>query len=110
MRTSGREATYDFRRCFSDGRFEIDNGRVERRIRLFAVGRRNFLFTGSVRGGERLADVFTLVDNCLTLGIDPYVYLVDVINKVERGWPLRQLSSLIPHNWAAEQAAEKRPE
>jgi hypothetical protein len=30
-----------FRRCFEDGRFEIDNGRVERRIRNFAVGRRN---------------------------------------------------------------------
>src|ERR1019366_6484340 len=44
-----------FRRCFSDGAFEIDNGRTERRIRNYAVGRRNFLFTGSVRGGERLA-------------------------------------------------------
>jgi hypothetical protein len=39
------------RRCFEDGRFEIDNGGVERRIRPFAVGRRNFLFTGFVRGG-----------------------------------------------------------
>ena len=35
-----------FRRCFTDGRFEIDNGRIERRIRHFAVGRRGFLFTG----------------------------------------------------------------
>ncbi|MEY4575833.1 MAG: hypothetical protein RL701_536 [Pseudomonadota bacterium] len=88
-----------FRRCFDEGRFEIDNGRVERRIRPFAVARRNFLFTGSVRGGERLANVFTLVDNCLALGVDPYVYLVDVINKLERAWPMRRLSELIPHNW-----------
>lgn len=88
-----------FRRCFSDGRFEIDNGRVERRIRNFAVGRRNFLFTGSPRGGERLAIAYTLVDNCTILGIDPFVYLVDVINKLEAGWPLRRLSELVPWRW-----------
>ena len=99
-----------FRRCFDDGRFEIDNGRVERRIRLFAVARRGFLFTGSVRGGERLAIAFTLVDNCLALGVDPERYLVDVIDKLERGWPLRRLSELIPQNWAAEKAAEQRAE
>lgn len=97
-----------FRRCFEDGRFEIDSGRIERRIRLFAVARRNFLFTGSVRGGQRLAAVFTLVDNCLALGIQPYVYLVDVIRKRESGWPVRLLSELTPHRWAAEQAAQQR--
>jgi transposase len=99
-----------FRRCFEDGRFEIDNGRVERRIRMFAVARKNFLFTGSVRGGERLAAAFTLVDNCLLLGLDPYDYLVDVIGKLEAGWPLRRLAELIPHRWAAEHPKEQRAE
>lgn len=97
-----------FRHCFDDGRFEIDNGRVERRIRLFAVARRNFLFTGSARGGERLAIAFTLVDNCLALGIEPHRYLVDVIGKIEAGWPMQRLSELIPHRWATQQSAEKR--
>jgi transposase len=103
-----------FRRCFSDGRFEIDSGRVERRIRPFAVARRNFLFTGSARGGERLAAAFTLVDSCLLLGLDPYEYLVDVIRKLEAGWPLKLLSDLIPSRWAAQrathQAADQRGE
>jgi hypothetical protein len=81
---------------------------VERRIRLFAVGRRNFLFTGSVRGGERLAAAYTLVDNCLLLKVDPFGYLLDVITKLEGGWPLRRLSELVPWRWAAEKAAEKR--
>lgn len=103
-----------FRRCFSDGRFEIDSGRVERRIRPFAVARRNFLFTGSARGGERLAAAFTLVDSCLLLGLDPYEYLVDVIGKLEAGWPLKLLSDLIPSRWAAQrvtdQAAHQRGE
>jgi transposase len=99
-----------FRRCFDDGRFEIDNGRTERRIRPFAVARRNFLFTGSVRGGERLAIAFTLVDNCLLLGIDPHVYLVDVINKLEADWPLRRISELLPQRWAADQASQQPTE
>ncbi len=89
------------RRCFEEGRFEIDNGRTERRIRNFAVGRRNYLFTGSVRGGERLALAYTLVDNCTLLGVDAYGYLLDIIRKLEAGWPLRRLSELIPWNWAA---------
>lgn len=93
-----------FRRCFSDGAFEIDNGRTERRIRNYAVGRRNFLFTGSVRGGERLAVAYTLVDNCLILGIDPRRYLQDTIDKLERGHALSRMSELTPARWAANQA------
>jgi transposase len=99
-----------FRRCFSDGAFEIDNGRTERRIRNFAVGRRNFLFTGSVRGGERLAVAYTLVDNCIILGIDPRRYLEDTINKLERGHPLSRMSELTPASWAANHSREQGPE
>jgi transposase len=99
-----------FRRCFDDGRFEIDNGRCERKIRPFAVARRNFLFTGSIRGGERLATAFTLVDNCIILGIDAHSYLVDVINRIESGWPLKRLSELTPANWLAEQTSQQRLE
>ena len=92
------------RRCFEDGRFEIDNGRVERRIRPFAVGRRNFHLTGSVRGGERLAVAYTLVDNCILLGLDPQLYLEDVLVKIEKGWPLARLTDLTPARWALEHA------
>jgi len=95
-----------FRRCFTDGRFEIDNGRTERRIRPYAVGRRGFLFTGSVRGGERLAIAYTLVDNCIILGINPHEYLVDVIARLESGWPMKRLSELTPANWLAQKTAQ----
>jgi hypothetical protein len=96
------------RRTFEDGRFEIDNGRTERRIRPFAVGRRRFLFTGSVRGGERLAIAYTLVDNCILLGIDPQAYLEDVLIKLECGWPARRLSELTPDRWKAEHLRQQR--
>jgi transposase len=99
-----------FRRCFSGGAFEIDNGRTERRIRNYAVGRRNFLFTGSSRGGERLAVAYTLVDNCLILGVDPRRYLQDTIDKLERGHPLSRMSELVPARWAANQPREQGTE
>jgi transposase len=93
------------RRCFTDGRFEIDNGRVERAIREPAIGRKNFLFTGSLAAGSRLAVAYTLVQSCRALGISTRDYLIDVINKIAGGWPARRLTELMPQNWAAAHSA-----
>jgi len=90
------------RRCFSDGRFEIDNGAVERAIREPAIGRRNFLFTGSTKAAHRLAAAYSLVQTCRALGISTRDYLIDVITKLEGGWPARRLTELLPQHWAPE--------
>jgi transposase len=87
------------RRCFSDGRFEIDNGATEREIREPAIGRKNFLFTGSKEAGIRLAAAYTLVQSCRALGLNTREYLVDVIRKLEAGWPARRMTDLLPHRW-----------
>jgi transposase len=73
------------RRCFSDGRFEIDNGHTERMIRWPAIGRGNYLFSGSFLAAERLAAAYTLVLSCRNVGVDVRTYLVDVITKIEGG-------------------------
>ena len=93
------------RRCFSDGRFEIDNGRVERAIREPALGRKNFLFTGSLAAGKRLAAAYTLVQSCRALGLSTREYLIDVITKIAGGWPARRVAELMPQRWAAERGA-----
>jgi transposase len=98
------------RRCFADGRFEIDNGRVERAIREPALGRKNFLFTGSIAAGERLAAAYTLVQSCRALGISTQEYLVDVINKIVGGWPARRLAELMPQRWAVAHARDSAPQ
>lgn len=97
------------RRCFSDGRFEIDNGRVERAIREPAIGRRNFLFTGSADGAKRLATAYTLVQSCRALGICTREYLIDIINKLESGWPLRKIAELVPDRWAIDRGLYTPP-
>lgn len=43
-------------------------------------------------------------------GLDPERYLVDIIDKLERGWPLRGLSELLPQTWAAKYPAQHRPQ
>lgn len=86
-------------RCFEDGRFEIDNGRVEREIREPAIGRKNYLFTGSVAGAERLAAAYTVVQSARHTGLPVRDYLVDILGKLERGWPARRLTELLPSRW-----------
>ncbi|MFN3180659.1 MAG: transposase, partial [Nannocystaceae bacterium] len=88
------------RRCFDDGRLEIDNGACERDIREPAIGRKNFLFTGSADAAKRLAAAYSIVQSCRALDISTREYLVDVVTKLENGWPARRLTELLPQNWA----------
>jgi transposase len=91
-----------FRRCFTDGRFEIDNGDVERGMRRIAMGRRNWLFTGASTGAPRLAVAYTLVESCRRLGLPVDAYLRDVMTKVDGGWPMRRIGELTPEAWGQE--------
>lgn len=90
------------RRCFTDGRFEIDNGLAERILREPCMGRRAYLFTGSDKAAERLAGAYSLVQSCRLLGISTRDYLIDVIDKLDAGWSIRRLDELVPDRWARE--------
>jgi transposase len=92
-------------RCLTDGRFEIDNGEIERVLKKPCIGRKNYLHCGSVAGAKRLAAAYTLVMSCKALGINVADYLVDVITKLGNGWPLRRIRELVPDAWAAARAA-----
>ena len=95
-----------FVRCFSRGDFEIDNGAPEREIRTIAIGRRNFLFSGSVSAAERLCAAYTLVVGAKRVGIDPFIYVKDVLDKLDGGWPIHRVAELTPRRWAAAKSAQ----
>jgi transposase len=97
------------RTCLTDGRFELDTSRVERAIREVAIGRKNFVLSGSPAGAERLATAYTVIESARrALGTDRLrPYLIDVISKLERGHPLADLNDLIPTAWAASQSAQQ---
>ncbi|EYF05740.1 putative transposase [Chondromyces apiculatus DSM 436] len=94
-----------FRRCFTDGRFEIDNGEVERQLRKVAPGRKNFLFAGSDKGAERLAVAFTVFRSCSMHAVNPLTWATDVLTKLQDGWPRSRLDELLPDAWARAHAA-----
>jgi transposase len=87
------------RRYLEDGRIEIDNSRVERLIRLVAVGRKNYLFAGSDAAAHRAAVAYSLIATCALHEIDPWAYLEDVLEKVAAGWPQREIDALLPDAW-----------
>jgi hypothetical protein len=86
-----------------DGRFELDNNRAERALRCIAVGRKNWIQVGNERGGETAAIFFSLISTCKERGIDPKVYLHDVMLRfAENADP----ATLTPREWQARFAAE----
>jgi hypothetical protein len=89
-----------WRLCFTDGRFEIDNGEVERQLRRIALGRKNYLFAGSDKGAQRLAIGYTIFGSCRMHGVNPLAWATDVIGKLQAGWPRERLDELLPDAWA----------
>ena len=88
-----------------DGRLEIDNNLVENAVRPTAIGKKNWLFIGHPEAGERSAILYTLLENCRRLGINPQEYLLDVLTRL----PLmtnQHTHELTPANWLAARKAK----
>lgn len=81
-----------------DGRLNIDNNPAERALRTVAVGRKNWLFAGSDAGAERAAIFYSLIYTCKRIGIDPFEYLKDVLDRVSIH-PARLIWELTPRGW-----------
>ncbi len=84
------------------GVLAIDNNRAERAIRPLAVGRKNFLFLGSDTGGRTAAILYSLVASAKRHGLDPFVYLRDVLARIG-ATPISQLEPFLPDRWRQQQ-------
>ena len=78
----------------------MSNNAAERALRGVAVGRRNWTFAGSDRGGERAAAVYTLVETAKLNGVDPQAWLADVLARLP-DHPAKRVGDLLPWNWGA---------
>ena len=85
-------------RYLKDGRICMSNNAAERALRGVAVGRRNWTFAGSDRGGERAAAIYTLVETAKLNGVDPQAWLADVLARLP-DHPVRRIDELLPWNW-----------
>jgi transposase len=86
-------------RYVDDGMLEISNNAVENQIRPIALGRKNWLFSGSDAGGQRAALFYTLIRTAVLNGIEPEAWLRDVIGRIG-SHPINRLHELLPWNWA----------
>ncbi len=76
----------------------LDNNVAERAIRPIAIGRKNWLFFGSIDGGEAGAILLSLVQTCRGLGINPREYLEDIMRRI-MSHPANRLYELLPDEW-----------
>lgn len=65
-----------------DGRCEISNNRAERSIKPFVIGRKNFLFSDTVRGAKASATIYSVVETAKENGLNPMKYLTFLFEKI----------------------------
>jgi transposase len=87
-------------RYLEAGFLEIDNGASERGLRPVALGRNNWLFFGSDRGGRTAAILMSLCATCKRLGVDVLAYLKDVLERISTH-PNSRIGELLPDRWQA---------
>ena len=68
----------------ADGRYEIDNGWIERTIRRFAIGRNNWMFCDSVEGAHASSVLYSLVITAKLNGKDPYKVMTEILTELPR--------------------------
>jgi transposase len=85
-------------RYLNDGARPIDNNRAEQQIRPWALGRKNWLFAGSLRSGKRAAALISLIQSARLNGHDPYAYLKDVLTSLPTQ-RASEIDQLLPHKW-----------
>jgi len=89
-----------------DGRLSIDNNAAERAIRGLALGRKNWLFAGSDKGGERAAILATLIETAKLNTVDPQGWLADVLTRIAEH-PINKIEEFFPWNWREDGAGDK---
>jgi transposase len=88
----------------SDPDVPIDTNHLEREIRPIPLGRKNWLFCWSECGAEAVGKIQSLIATCKLHGIDPYTYLVDVLQRID-SHPVMQVDLLTPRLWKEHFAA-----
>lgn len=85
-------------RYLEDGRLRPDNNLAENAIRPIALGRKNWLFVGSERGGRAAALYMSLVQSCKDCNINPWEYFDDMLRRI-MSHPVNRLRELLPDQW-----------
>ena len=81
-----------------EGRLSIDNNPAENAIRPFVIGRKNWLFSASVKGAEASANLYGLIETAKANGLEPYQYLRHVFTALPKADCEEEVKMLLPWN------------
>jgi transposase len=82
----------------TDPGIPLDTNHLERALRPIPVGRKAWLFCWTELGAERVGQIQSLISTCVLHDVDPYTYLVDVLQRIDTH-PFRQVDQLTPRLW-----------
>jgi transposase len=77
----------------------MDTNKLERELRVIPMGRKNWLFCWTEVGAEYVGIFQSLIVTCKMQGVDPYTYLVDVLQRIAEH-PKAEIEKLTPRLWA----------
>jgi transposase len=80
------------------GILELDNNTAERAMRPISLGRKNYLFMGSERGGKSAAIAYSLIETAKLNGIDPQAWLTDVLGRIA-DHKITRIDELLPWHY-----------
>ena len=82
----------------ADPAVPIDTNHLERGLRVIPTGKKNWLFCWTEIGAERVGIIQSLLVTCRLQGVDPYTYLVDVLQRIGEH-PASLVGDLTPRVW-----------
>jgi len=85
-------------RYLENGHLKPDNNTAENAMRPVALGRKNWLFVGSERGGHAAALYMSLIQSCKNCDVNPWEYFNDMLRRI-MGHPVNRLRELLPDQW-----------
>ena len=88
----------NFKVYLSDPDIRMDNNPAERALRKVCLGKKNWLFVGSLKAGKSAAALFSLVQTCRAMEINPRTYLEDIFTRL-LDHPAKKLEQLLPDQW-----------
>lgn len=90
-----------------DGHLNISNVLAENAIRPFAIGRKAWMFADTTRGANASATCYSLVETAKTNHLEPYAYILHLLNHIGAADSLEKLEALLPWNVPLEVFSKK---
>jgi len=82
----------------TDPEVPLDTNHLERALRPIPMGRKSWLFCWTELGAERVGQIQSLISTCVLHGVDPYTYLVDVLQRIDTH-AFSEIDQLTPRLW-----------